>query len=91
MSLLNFTSILWDRDDDPDGNVQHIADHGLTKDDVEYVFDNPTGTDISRSSGRPVVFGATDTGRYIMVAYDLIDASTVYPVTAYDVPRKRRR
>ena len=90
MSGLNFTSIIWDRDDDPGGNVLHIAEHGLTKEDVEDVFDNPTGMDISRSSGRPVVFGATQSGRYIMVAYDVVDASTVYPVTAYDVPRKRR-
>lgn len=90
MSGLNFTSIQWDRDDDPHGNVQHIAKHNLTKDDIEDVFDNPTGTDISRSSGRPVVFGETGTGRYIMVAYEVVDASTVRPITAYDVPRRKR-
>ena len=89
MSGLNFNSILWDRDDDPRGNVQHIAKHNLTMDDVEDVFQNPTGTDISRTSGRPVVFGETRTGRYIMVAYDVIDASTVYPVTAYEVKRPK--
>jgi hypothetical protein len=38
-----------------------------------------------------VIFGETGTGRYIMVPYDVIDASTVYPVTAFDVPRRRRR
>ena len=89
MSGLNFTSILWDRDDDPGGNVQHIAKHNLTVEDVEDVFQNPSGTDISRSSGRPVVFGETRTGRYIIVVYDVVDASTVYPITAYDVPRKK--
>jgi uncharacterized DUF497 family protein len=89
MSGMNFNSILWDREDDPRGNVQHIAKHHLTVEDVEDVFQNPTGTDISRSSGRPVVFGETRTGRYIMVAYEVVDTSTVYPITAYDVPRKR--
>ncbi|HMP82164.1 MAG TPA: hypothetical protein PKA41_05585 [Verrucomicrobiota bacterium] len=89
MTGLNFNSILWDRDDDPRGNVEHIAKHGLTKEDVEDVFQNPTGTDISRTSGRPVVFGETSTGRYIIVVYELVDASTVYPITAYDVPRKK--
>jgi uncharacterized DUF497 family protein len=90
VSGLNFTTILWDRDDDPKGNVQHIgAKHGLTKDDVEDVFQSPTGTGVSRSSGRPIVFGNTRTGRHIMVVYKVIDASTVRPITAYDVPKKR--
>ncbi len=90
MSGLNFTSIQWDRDDDPHGNVQHIARHHLTMEEVEAVFQHPTGTDTSRSSGRPVVFGETGTGRYIMVAYEVVDASTVYPITAYEVPRRTR-
>jgi hypothetical protein len=33
--------ILWDEPDDPDGNVQHIAEHGLTIEDVEEVLSNP--------------------------------------------------
>lgn len=90
MSGLNFTSILWDRDDDPRGNVQHIAKHNVTKDEVEDVFDNPVGTDTSRSSGRPVIFGDTRAGRHIMVVYEAIDASTAYPITAYNVPRRKR-
>jgi uncharacterized DUF497 family protein len=87
---MQFDSILWDLDDDPRGNVQHIAKHNLTKDDVEDVFQSPKGTDTSRSSGRPVIFGNTRTGRHIMVVYEVIDASTVYPITAFDV-RKRKR
>ena len=88
---MQFDSILWDRDEDPQGNVQHIAQHGLTKEDVEDVFQKPTGHDTSRSSGRPVVFGSTRTGRHIMVAYIVIDASTVRPITAFDVPKRKRR
>jgi transcriptional regulator with XRE-family HTH domain len=76
--------------DDPDGNVQHCAGHGVTTEEVEEVFQNATDADISRSSGRPVVFGDTSTGRHLMVVYEEIDADTVYPVTAYDVPRRRR-
>ena len=52
-----FTSILWDLDDDPDGNVQHRADHGVTKEEVEEVLLNATDADISRSSGRPWSLG----------------------------------
>jgi uncharacterized DUF497 family protein len=81
-------SIVWDLDDDPDGNVQHCAAHGVSKEDVEEVFENAMDEDISRSSGRPVVFGDTSAGRHLMVVFEEIDADTVYPVTAYDVPRR---
>jgi uncharacterized DUF497 family protein len=84
--------IIWDLDDEPDGNVQHIADHGLTKDEVASVLRSRTSsTDESHSSGRPATFGYTDTGRYIIVIWELAneDPKMVYPVTAYDVPEPR--
>jgi uncharacterized DUF497 family protein len=84
-----YSSIIWDLDDDPDGNVQHCAQHGVTKEEVEEVLANATDADVSRSSGRPVVFGDTSTGRHLMIVYEEIDADTVYPVTAYDVPRSQ--
>jgi hypothetical protein len=76
---------IWDLDDDPAGNVQHIAENDLTKEDVQFVLDNPESHGVSRSSGRPCVFGYTPDGRYIIVAYDQIDPTTVYPVTAYEI------
>ena len=84
-----FDSILWDLPDDPEGNVQHCAEHGITMEEVEEVFQNISDSDVSRSTGRPVVFGETLAGRYLMVVYEDIDADTVYPITAYDVPRSR--
>jgi len=72
-------------DDDPAGNVQHIAEHDITKDEVEEVLDNPDGIESSRSSGHPIAFGETSTGRLIAVIYEEIDEDTVYPVTAYEV------
>jgi uncharacterized DUF497 family protein len=82
-------SIIWDLDDDPDGNVQHCSDHGVTKEEVEEVFENAADFDVSRSSGRPVVFGDTNAGRHLMVVYEEVDADTVYPVTAYEVPKRQ--
>ena len=70
---------------------RHCAEHGVTKEEVENVFQNATDADVSQSSGRPVVFGDTGTGRPLMVVYEKIDADTVYPITAYEVPRRRRR
>jgi uncharacterized DUF497 family protein len=85
---MRFDAIIWDLDDDPDGNVQHCAAHGVTKQEVEEVFQNAADADQSRSSGRPAVFGDTSTGRHLIVVYEEIDADTVYPVTAYEVPRR---
>ncbi len=85
-----YSSIIWDLDDDPDGNIQHCAAHDVTKPEVEEVIENATDDDISRSSGRPVLFGETETGRHLMVVYDEIDEDTVYPITAYEVPRRQR-
>jgi uncharacterized DUF497 family protein len=45
--------LLWDSEDDPDGNVAHIAEHGVTIEDVEEVFADPDAeTEESRSSNR---------------------------------------
>ena len=85
-----FLSIVWDLDDDPGGNVQHCAEHGVTKEEVEEVLEKPTDTDDSHSSGRPVAFGETSTGRHLMVVDEEIDADTAYPVTACEVPRRER-
>ena len=86
-----FDSILWDLDDDPNGNVRHCAEHGVTKAEVEEVLACPTDVDISQSSGLPVVFGDTRAKRHLMVVYEQVGEGTVYPVTAYEVPRRQRR
>jgi len=63
-------SIIWDLDDDENGNVVHIAEHGLEKDDIAHVFDYPVGIGTSDSSRRPMIFGYTVDGRYITVIYE---------------------
>jgi hypothetical protein len=81
--------VIWDLDDDLDGNVQHIAVHDLTKEEVESVLLNPDNpTDESHSSGSPVTFGWTNTVRHIIVVWELAneDPRMIYPVTAYEVP-----
>lgn len=78
-----YYEIIWN--EEPGGNLEHIAEHGLEPDDVEEVILNPVDRDVSRSSGLPIVFGFTPDGRYILVVYEQVDDVTVYPVTAYDV------
>ena len=85
--------IIWDVADDADGNVQHIAEHGITVEEVEEVLlDRDSEDTISRSSGRPITFGYTAGGRYLAVVWEHIDDDplTIYPVTAYDAPERRR-
>ena len=74
--------ILWDPT--PGGNVEHIEEHDLTTDDVDYVLINHESKDVSHSSGRPCVFGYTLDDRYIIVIYEESD-DMVIPVTAYEV------
>jgi uncharacterized DUF497 family protein len=78
--------ILWDLDDDPDGNVQHIAEHGITIEEVEEVLYSAEDVIASQSSGRPMTFGETSTGKYIAVVFEVVeeDPVAVYPVTAYE-------
>ena len=83
---MHFVQVLWDDDDNPEGNVQHIAEHGLTIEDVEHVLENPTEEGISSTTARPCCFGYTRGGEFIIVVYEEIDEETIYPITAYEVP-----
>ena len=92
-------TIIWDLEDDPDGNVQHLLEHDVTIEEAEEVLlDQQSSRAPSRSSGLPTVFGWTSTGRHLAVVYELVDEDplTFRPVTAYDVPppspnKKRRK
>ena len=68
-----------------DEAIAHLAEHGISPEEFEQIVCNPLSDDISRSTGRPVAFGLTDDGRRIMCVYELIDVSTVLPITAYEV------
>ena len=86
--------IIWDMDDDPEGNVRHIAENDLTPEEVDSVLTNPKNpTEESRSSGEPITFGWTSTGRHIAVVWEHVhdDPLTVRPITAYETPPPRRK
>jgi hypothetical protein len=91
---LDDATIIWGPEDDPDGNVQHIAEHGLTIDEVEDVLFNPRNqTGRSKSSGHPITFGTTFTGVHIAVIWEVVndDPKMVRVRTAYEVRPKRRQ
>jgi uncharacterized DUF497 family protein len=80
----------WDEPQDEGSNTAHIAEHGLTPEEVESVlFGESTTFDVSDSSGRPIAFGNTDTGRFVVVVFEVLnvaDPLIIRPITAYDVP-----
>ena len=89
MSKIPRFILIWDLDDDPEGNIQHIAEHGITQEEVEEVLNDPRSSfGVSESSGLPMAFGWTSAGRHLTVVFEraLADPPTVRPVTAYDVP-----
>jgi uncharacterized DUF497 family protein len=87
--LGDFDFVEWDAEDDPRSNLRHIADNGLTPDEVEDVlnsYDLYAAT--SNSTGQPVVFGRTRTGKSIIVVFKRTEENRVVvirQVTAYEV------
>lgn len=80
----------WDEPEDDESNTAHIAEHGLSTDEVESaLFDASTTFDLSDSTGRPIAFGTTMTGRFIVIVFTVLnpaDPLIIRPITAYDVP-----
>jgi len=80
-------TVIWD--DEPGGNIEHVAEHGLSTDEIdEILLDDTIPTAHSASTGRPCKFGWTSTGKYIIVVWDEVndDPRIIYPTTAYEVP-----
>ena len=64
----------WDDADDEDGNTAHIAEHHLTPEEVDFaLFHEKTTFDVSDSSGLPIAFGSTGTGRFIAIVFDILE------------------
>jgi hypothetical protein len=84
--------VIWDLPDDQDGNVEHLAEHGIMPEEAEEVlFNRQSETTQSRSSGENITFGETAAGRYLAVVWEHVDDDplTLRPVTAFDAPRPR--
>jgi len=77
--------VLWDLDHDPRGNVAHIAENGVSPDEVDEILASPETTDTSRSTGQNIAIGTTSTGRVLIVVFEDVDETTVYPITSYEL------
>lgn len=83
---MRIDQFIWDLEDDPEGNIQHIAEHDVTADEVEEVLLAARKLLASRSSGRPIIFGSTSTGRHLAVVFEVVSEIplAVYVLTAYE-------
>lgn len=64
----------WDNPDDDGSNTAHVAEHDLTPDEVDSaLFDRSTAFDVSDSSGCPIAFGYTGTGRFIAIVFEILN------------------
>jgi uncharacterized DUF497 family protein len=94
---MSYFDVIWDLEDDPDGNVRHIAEHGVTMEEVEEVLSDPDNSTEDSEGGegkdRSITFGETAAGRYLAVVWETAvdDPLTIDPVTAYDAPRPRHK
>ena len=71
-------------------NVEHIGRHGVEPGEVDELLANRTARVMenpSVTSVRPAIFGYTNAGRPLLIAYDVLDDDVprrIYPVTAYE-------
>ncbi len=70
---------------EPGGNVEHIAEHDLTPEDVEHAYATATLFTTSRSSGLPAFVGLDTRYEEIFVVYRELDATTWHVETAYPI------
>ncbi len=86
---MDFDFVEWDSEHEPSGHVRHIADSGLTIDEVEDVLYDPASRPVqSRRSGRPALIGQTTTDKTIIVIYERhkdADIVTIRPVFACEI------
>ncbi|MFO7902026.1 MAG: hypothetical protein ACQESR_22660 [Planctomycetota bacterium] len=65
--------------------TEYIAQHGVTPEEFEEVVLASKDVRTSRSSGRPIVFGETSTGKYLACVFEYIGHDEVVAVTAYEI------
>lgn len=85
-------SYLFRWDDSEEGNLTHLAEHGVSPEEAAYVVEHAIGHATNRN-GDPIAFGYTRSRRHLAVCYWFMDdhATTVYVETAFDVPPRGTR
>jgi hypothetical protein len=64
--------------------IDHLAEHGVTPEDFEFVVKFPELRGTSSATGRPCCWGRTEAGRPLICVFEKLDEITVLPITAFD-------
>jgi len=75
-------------------NIEHIARHGVTPEEVEevcYLAPHFTRARSKRGRRRYRAIGQTEDGRYLTIFLDPLGKGVFYPVTARDATASERR
>jgi hypothetical protein len=76
---------------DPETNLPHFYDHGVTEEEVRQVLTRP-GEEFPGSDNSRIRLGQTAAGRYLQIVYVPDDVGDgVFVVTAYDLTPKAKR
>jgi uncharacterized DUF497 family protein len=78
----------WDND-----NIQHLARHGISPDEVDEIF---AGRTVRRKSGTDApdrfrLLGRTAAGRYLAIVCQLKEGGVIRPFTGWDMRPQERR
>ena len=82
---VRIVAFLWD-----DENIDHVAAHGITQEEVEQVFWRHPRYRRARGD-RYEAAGTTEAGRHLMVYFRYFGQGIAQPVTARDTTSKERR
>jgi hypothetical protein len=75
---------------DPETDLPHIYDQGVTEDEVAQVFRGP-GEDLPADRGARMKLGQTSAGRYLQVVYVPDEQpDSVFVITAYELRGKAK-
>lgn len=80
--------IIWN-----DEIIEYLLQHGVTMEEFEEEFEEVVlqarKVERSRSSGRPIVFGPTSTGKFLACVFEYVsdDKYEIVPVTAFEADR----
>lgn len=84
--MLRILHLIWD-----DWNEEHIAGHGVTRDEVEDVCFSRASLGVRIRRERYRVIGQTEAVRYLTLILDFAGKRRYYVVTARDADRSRLR
>jgi uncharacterized DUF497 family protein len=86
---MRIDEIIW-----PEDRIEHIARHGVTPEEVEYVCFGKSLVRRAKSEGENPVYyvqGQTEAGRYLVCVIIGFPDGNGYPVTAREMTAKEKR